>query len=82
MAVCTAHGGEVRVHSTPGQGTCFQVELPLASDLQSAAGTLELRLGPVLWLTPGCAVVIEGRFEPVAPGYEGRQKIKIGLGEH
>jgi len=31
-SICTAHGGEVRVQSTPGQGTCFQVELPLVSE--------------------------------------------------
>jgi len=31
-SICTAHGGEVRVQSAPGQGTCFQVELPLACE--------------------------------------------------
>ncbi len=30
-SICQAHGGEVSVHSTPGEGTCFRVELPLVS---------------------------------------------------
>ncbi len=30
-SICTAHRAEVKVQSTPGQGSCFRVELPLAS---------------------------------------------------
>jgi len=25
------HGGELRIHSTPGEGSCFSVRLPSAS---------------------------------------------------
>ncbi len=31
-SICTAHGGEITVRTAPGQGACFQVELPLAGE--------------------------------------------------
>ncbi|HEY3756530.1 MAG TPA: ATP-binding protein [Opitutaceae bacterium] len=30
-SICTAHGGQVEAHSTPGRGSRFRVQLPLAS---------------------------------------------------
>ncbi len=34
-SICTAHHGVVRASSVPGQGSCFRVELPLASNRPS-----------------------------------------------
>lgn len=36
-SICTAHGAEVRVFSTPGQGSRFRVELPLVAARPEAA---------------------------------------------
>lgn len=35
--ICRAHGGEVTVESTPGSGTCFRVEFPLAGATGSSS---------------------------------------------
>ena len=43
-SICTAHGGQVEVESTEGQGSRFIVELPLADDHRQAAATLRAQL--------------------------------------
>jgi heavy metal sensor kinase len=42
-AICAAHGGEIRVSSQEGQGSCFRVELPLVAASESAAAVAGLR---------------------------------------
>jgi heavy metal sensor kinase len=43
-SICTAHGGQVEVESTEGQGSRFIVELPLADDHRQAAADLRAQL--------------------------------------
>jgi signal transduction histidine kinase len=50
-AVAHAHGGDVRVHSTPGAGSEFEVVLPTR---QTPAGPLHLTASPG-WVDPGLA---------------------------
>jgi signal transduction histidine kinase len=60
-AVARAHGGEVRVRSAPGEGSEFEVVLPVRSPAEEAAGAAEampaLQAGGVL--TPGRTTVEE-----------------------
>ncbi|MBX7098339.1 MAG: response regulator [Myxococcaceae bacterium] len=57
LAIChrivVALGGEIRVDSEAGKGTCYRVDLPVAADpiaepAAAASGTLELRRGRIL----------------------------------
>ncbi len=57
-SICVAHGGRVSVNSTPGQGSRFCVELPLAS----AADLGEGRAAPPA--TPPCAPRMIDRLVP------------------
>jgi len=43
-SICNAHGGEVTVESTPGKGTCFRVELPLAYGSGNAGANIKAGL--------------------------------------
>ena len=42
-AICAAHGGNIRVFSKEGEGSCFWVELPLASAARASTDTDEPR---------------------------------------
>ena len=46
-AICVAHGGEVHVFSDEGQGSCFQVKLPLDAASESRDSLPELRRVPL-----------------------------------
>jgi two-component system OmpR family sensor kinase len=43
-AICTAHGAEIRVSSEEGRGSCFHIELPLATAPEVAEATTAPRI--------------------------------------